>query len=107
VLKSCNKVFEFTQTRLRSAKDIFNQGGHVIPLLKDPSFSLLYDNRRQIIEPSGFKGYDLSNTLLDSVPLINAKTCKRLRFFSKFYFNLPYNKTFVNKKTSVYKIILR
>lgn len=81
MLKSCNKVFEFTQTRLRSANDIFNRRGHVIPLLKDRTFRLLYDNRRQIIEPSGFKGYDLSNTLLDSVPLSSAKTCKKVKIF--------------------------
>jgi hypothetical protein len=51
ILKSSEKVFEFTRKSLRGAKDIFNKGGHVTTVLKDQSFRLLYDNRRKIIEP--------------------------------------------------------
>lgn len=86
-----------------SAKDIFIKGGHVIPILKDQVFRLFYDNKRQIIEPLDLTGQDLSNILLDSAPLRNAKVCKRLRFFSKFAITLPYNKNYVSKTPSKYK----
>jgi hypothetical protein len=35
VLKSSEKYFEFSLKRLRSAKDIFKRGGHVVPILKN------------------------------------------------------------------------
>lgn len=65
-LKNAENFFEFTQTSLRTAKDIFKKGGHVTPVLKDKKVRLYYDNRRQIIEPKDFKGFDLSNHLFDS-----------------------------------------
>jgi hypothetical protein len=92
VLKSSEKYFEFTQKRLRSAKDILKKGGHVIPSFKDPKFRMYHDNRRQIIEPENFKGHDLSNDLLDSKPFLNKDQASRFRFISKFPYSIAYNK---------------
>lgn len=56
MLKGYNKVFKFTQTRLRSVKYILlNRRDRVIPLLKDKSFILLYNNRRQLFNPQDLR----------------------------------------------------
>jgi hypothetical protein len=105
-LKTPSKLFEFTRLNLRSAKDILTKGGQVTEVQKDQTFRLLYDNRRKIIEPKEFKDsntHDLSNTLLDSVPLNNVNQCKTLRVLSKFPITFPYNKTNVNTTTTLYK----
>jgi hypothetical protein len=47
---SSDKVFEFIQTGLRSAKDVYDYGGHLISTYKDKSFSLEYDNKRCVID---------------------------------------------------------
>jgi hypothetical protein len=105
-LKDSTKMFEFTRSSLRSAKDIFIKGGHVTEVLKDQTFRLFYDNRRKIVEPTEFKtsnSHDLSSILLDSEPLTNINQCKTLRFLSKFPITLPYNKTNGNKSSTIYK----
>ena len=106
VLKGPEKFFEFTHKRLRSAKDIFNKGGHVTAIFKDQKFRMFYDNRRQIIEPKGFKGHDLSNILLDSAPLLNAVQAQKQRFLSRFPFTLSFNKQSSFRVGSVYKSYL-
>ena len=45
-----NKSLEYLQTSLRSPIDIVKIGGHVTKKYRDQKFSLLYDNRREIIE---------------------------------------------------------
>ena len=45
-----NKDIEFIQTGLRSATDIYKEGGHVIQKYKDQKFSLNYDNKRRLLE---------------------------------------------------------
>ena len=42
--------FEFVQSGLRSALDIYKHGGHMIQKYSDRTLSILYDNRRCIIE---------------------------------------------------------
>lgn len=92
VLRTREKEFEYTQARARSAKDVFTKGGHVTILHRDQKVRLLYDNRRSIIEPKGFVGYDMSNRLLDSVPFKDGVTCYQRRFLSRFAFKTPYLK---------------
>lgn len=92
VLGTNNKQFEFVAKRLRGAKDVFTKGGHVQTIYKDQKFRMYYDNRRQIVEAAGYKGYDLSDKLLDSIPHHSANEAERFRFVSKFPFTLPYNK---------------
>jgi hypothetical protein len=57
-----------------------------------PNFRLYHDNRRQIIEPEGFKAHDMSEKLLDSKHLLNQNQASKLRFLSKFPYTLAYNK---------------
>lgn len=66
-----NKNLEFVQTGLRSAKDVFDKGGHLIATYKDRNFSLEYDNKRCII-PS-------EDGLLDSKPWLNVKEYGKIR----------------------------
>jgi hypothetical protein len=92
-LKSEDKSLEFIQKSLRSALDIYREGGHVTPVYKDQIFRLLYDNRRLIIIPKGYENtFDFSNILLDSNPAPNKEFSKTLRFLSNFYKQSIYNK---------------
>lgn len=45
------KSIVFVQFSLRSAKDVFKDGGHVTPLLTEKVFNLKFDNRRLITAP--------------------------------------------------------
>ena len=85
MLSRSDKIFELTASALRSAKDVFNKGGHVMMLYMDKNFWLLYDNRRKINEPHVFKSglsVDATKVLMDREYLKNIKHCKTLRFLS-------------------------
>lgn len=104
ILKSKDKFCEFTRFSLRSAKDIFEKGGNVVPILKDQTFRLFHDNRRQIEGYNKLNGsVDLSRRLLDSKPLQDIKNCKTMRFLSKFPITNPFNKNNANKASTGYK----
>lgn len=68
-----SNVFEYVQTGLRSATDIYKRNGHVIAKYKDQKYSLDYDNKRRIIEASG------SETFKDSLPWKNVQEYERIR----------------------------
>lgn len=93
ILSKEEKMFEFTQKSTRSAKDVFNRGGHVISIYKDQKVRLIYDNRRVIQTPKDFTGFDMSNRLFDSNPHENIISCSKARYLSKFSINLPYLKS--------------
>lgn len=101
-LASTNKTFEYTWESLRSAKDIFTKGGNMVKVMKDQTFRMLYDNRRQVIN-NGKHFVDSSKVLLDSKPLNDSSHCKTLRFLSKFPITLPYNKNNVIKSKALYR----
>lgn len=46
LIKSEHKTMEFTQSRLRSAADIYNKGGQVTMQYRDQIFRMHFDNRR-------------------------------------------------------------
>ena len=92
-LRTRNKDFEFTLSRTRSAKDVFLKGGHVTLINRDQRIRVIYDNRRVIIEPKGYKDFDMSINLFDSKPFLNIHECAQLRFISKFAFKTPYLKS--------------
>ena len=111
VLKNDNKFIEYTKSSLRSAKDIFIKGSHVTNKFKEQMFRLSYDNRRKIIEQleysdskgsNFFNEYNLSNKLLDSLPLKDLIKCKTLRFLSKFPITNPFNKNNTNRSKTCY-----
>lgn len=106
VLKSDEKHLEFVTKRLRGAKDVFSKGGHVQHVYKDQKFRLYHDNRRQIIEPPGFKGHNLSNTLLDSKPIITGPQVLQMRSLSRFPFTLSFNKQTSIRSGTTYKSYL-
>ena len=61
--------FEFIQSGLRSAIDIYKYGGHMISSYKDKSYNILYDNRRCIIEGNNNNNNDINKTeFLDTIP---------------------------------------
>ena len=75
---------EYVQSRLRSASDIYKQGGHVTPVYRDQLFRMHYDNRRLIVEPEKPADFDnFNNCLLDSKPVRNVNEALNLRFISK------------------------
>jgi hypothetical protein len=102
-LSSEEKEFEYTQSSLRGARDIFKEGGHVTEKLRDQKVRVLFDNRREIVEPDGFKEFDLSNILLDSKPLRDKEECLHFRFLSKFSNIKPYLKTYPSSVVTMAK----
>jgi hypothetical protein len=94
-LKREVKQFEYTQSRIRGAKDIFNKGGHVTNTYRDQKIRVIYDNRRSIIEPTEteYNDFDMSSRLYDSNPHSNTVVCSHNRFISKFAFKTPYLKS--------------
>lgn len=91
--KKEDKSLEYIQFSLRSALDIYKDGGHVTPVYKDQKFRLQFDNRRLIILPKEYENtIDFSNILLDSNPLPNKEFCKTLRYLSKIHKQSLYNK---------------
>ena len=84
---SSSKTIEYIQKRLRSAKEVFTQGGHVTTLYKDQQFRMHFDNKR-ILDPTPEKGGLLDSRALSSVPQgqnfrFLAKICK-LKQYSRF-----------------------
>ena len=45
-LKSEVKTIEYVQSSLRSASEIYKEGGNVTPKYRDQQFRMHYDNRR-------------------------------------------------------------
>jgi hypothetical protein len=88
-LKSDDKSLLFLRTSLRSALDIYKEGGHVTRTYSDQIFRLMYDNKRLII--------DSDNTLLDSKPLNKADIGELLRYIS----NLPKSKQYSRNSNTV------
>lgn len=88
-LKSDDKTLLFLRSSLRSALDIYKEGGHVTRTYSDQVFRLMYDNKRIIV--------DSDNTLLDSVPLNKADIGELLRYIG----NLPKTKQYSRNSSSI------
>lgn len=100
-----DRVIEFIQGSLRSAKDIYLHGGHVTKTYADRVFRLEYDNKRVLnlpIESSNLSN-DYSNTLLDSSPANDVDVVKKLRFLSGVHRKTIYNKMSNSVGNSKYK----
>ena len=92
-LSSSDKEFEYIQSSLRGAKDVFKFGGHVTEKLRDQIVRVVFDNRRKIVESDKVFNYDMSNRLFDSKPLLNKEECSKYRFLSKFGYKKSYLKS--------------
>jgi hypothetical protein len=77
VVSSDTKTIEYIQSRLRSATDVFKQGGHVVKVYRDQQFRLQFDNKRVL------NNADFTTGLIDSTPLHSVKHGENLRFISK------------------------
>lgn len=87
------KSLEYVQHRLRSAKDIYNEGGHVTMEKKDQNYRLKFDNRRKVIVPEKYKDQvDMSELILDSEPVYDREECENLRKIAKVHRVNLYNK---------------
>ena len=101
ILATPEKSFEYTQFRIRSAKDVFKKGGHVTAVYRDQKVRMLYDNRRVILEKEDTgDSFDMSKLLLDSKPFQTKEECTHARFLSKFSATNPYLKRSVVKISS-------
>ena len=79
IFNSQDKTVEYVQTRLRSAKDVYQKGGHVTMVYKDQRFRLHFDNKRVLDVPL----LQECGELLDSEPLKNISEGENLRFIGK------------------------
>lgn len=75
-MNSKNKEIVYLHHRLRSALDIFKNGGHVTSVYKDQIFRMFFDNRRVIQEKVG-------NTILDSKPVKDVNQAELFRYLGK------------------------
>jgi hypothetical protein len=103
-MQNSEKYLEFIQTSLRSAKDIYKEGGHVTMTYKDQIFRIHFDNRRRIVVPLELEdNFDWSNILLDSLPLTDVTEGRTLRFISKLHKVNVYNKYSTGTSLNTYK----
>jgi hypothetical protein len=86
----------YIQSSLRSAKSLYESGGHLSMEYKDQSFRLVSDARRQIKPVEG-------RSVLDSDPWEKAKLCKEIRGVVKLVKSGTYNKYLSKSKGSAYK----
>lgn len=78
------KSFEYIQTSLRSATDVYKNGGHVIQKFKDRKYSLCYDNKRRILDRNTFVDHykDQKHRLLDTLPWDSIDDYSRIRILN-------------------------
>jgi len=70
------KTIPFIQKSLRSAKDIYQKGGHSTLKLSERNFNLKFDNRREIVEDHG--------TFCSTKPFVNSINSIQARLISSF-----------------------
>lgn len=90
VIKSETKTLEFSQSRLRTATEIYKKGGHVTMLHRDQLFRMHFDNRRVLEVESTIP--PTIELLIDSKPLTSVSQGKNLRFISRLSKNKLYAK---------------
>jgi len=71
-----SKIIPFIQKSLRSAKEIFQYGGHSTLKLSERNFNLRFDNRREIVEDHG--------TYCTTKPFVHSNNSIQARLISKF-----------------------
>jgi hypothetical protein len=85
--KSETKTIEYIQSRLRSAKEVFKNGGHVTMLYRDQQFRMHFDNKRVL---HGARDIDFS--LLDSKPLNSVQDGETRRYLARLTITKQYSK---------------
>lgn len=77
VIKSETKEIEYVQTSLRSAKEIYKDGGNVTLKYRDQLFRMHYDNRRVLQWESSIPSH--IENLVDSKPIESVVECGNMR----------------------------
>ena len=90
LMKTEGKTVEFVQSRLRSASDIYNKGGHLTMVHRDQQFRMHYDNRR-VLQWESTIPYSVE-CLVDSKPLLDVLEGKNLRFIARMSKTKQYSK---------------
>lgn len=89
-MKTGRRTLEFVQSRLRSATDIYKQGGHVTMVRRDQLFRMHYDNRRvldwETTIPASIE------VLVDSKPLLDVEEGRNLRSVARLTKQPQYGK---------------
>lgn len=94
-----DKQIDFISTSLRSALDIYKEGGHVTRVYRDQRFRLNFDGRREVIVPDDIrKGIyegvlDWDGILLDSNPVKDPEQSRFYRSVSSLNKSVVYQKT--------------
>ena len=70
---SKSKKVEFIESGLRTPSSIYKEGGHIMLVYRDKSYSFEYDNKRRIVENQQDEG------LLDSVPWRTVEDYRKIR----------------------------
>lgn len=105
-LDSEDKSFIFLRSQLRSAKDIYQKGGHVTKIYSDQNYRVLFDNKRSV------KNYTDTETpeLSDTRPLIDVEEGRLLRSISKLPKTVKYSRnlnTFSGKYKNKQDLLIR
>lgn len=107
------KEIIYLEHRLRSALDVFKQGGHVVSVYSDKKFRLLFDNKRRITDDSleGENKY-FGDVLFDSEPVADIYEALLYRSLSKKPIAKKYQKRltevkFKNRYKNVLDITVR
>lgn len=88
-----DRIIEYIQTSLRSAKELYTHGGHVTKTYADRIVKLEYDNKRIIDLPDTLENTrDFSNILLDSSPALNKNSVDGLRYLNSVHKRSAYSK---------------
>lgn len=101
-IKSEDKSLEYVMSTLRSANDIYKQGGHVTSEYKDQIFRLTYDNRRLIVNDSDNSTDTLGCLWFDSVPHPNIEEALAIRTLSQVPYKLPYSRLTATRSSNKY-----
>lgn len=65
---SDKKEIVYTQSSLRGARSVYDDGGHVTMDYNDQSFRLVYDNKRKILIESDLNKNESGLKMYDSIP---------------------------------------
>lgn len=101
ILNNPEKTIHYLSFSLRSASEIYKNGGHVSDIYKDQSYSMYYDNKRRMCDELFSKP-----EFHDSLPLTNINEAKVYRLYSKHGSKSSYERTLPQQSSKRYKSYL-
>lgn len=99
-----DRIIEFIQSSLRSAKDIYVKGGHVTSIYSDRVYRMDFDNKRILDVPINCQNtQDMSHQIFDSLPSKTVSDSEGLRFLASVHKKRDYHRTSSQTGGSKYK----